>query len=400
MTMRNWTVRLRGKTALAGSGSRVRPLGAPGKWERVIAEGALAKQFLAEQDATSPDAKRSGVQSRTLKTIAALLALTIATPASADSVSDFYTGKALNLVISTGVGGGLDANARLVARHLGGHIPGKPSIVPRNMTGAGHLQATNFMYNQAPRDGTHIGAILPSFALYQLIDGKGAQYDSKRFNWLGASDVDNMNLYVWHSANVKSVDDAKRTEILMGATGAGSYTVLFPTLMNHLLGTKFKIVAGYKSTNEIHLAMERGEVQGRAGNFFSSLKSGNADWLRDGKIDILTQIGAERDPEFPNVPLLHELAPNEEAARILRLFSGEIAMGRSYLTTPDVPADRLAALQSAFAATMRDTAFLEEAKKASIDVRPVGPDRLKAILDDIMSTSPDLLEKAKDAKGR
>ena len=185
----------------------------------------------------------------------AFLGLALGAPAIADSVSDFYSGKSLNMIVSTGVGGGLDANARMVARHIGNHIPGRPSVVPRNMTGAGHLQATNFMFNQAPRDGTHIGAILPSFALYQLIDGKGAQYDSRKFNWIGSSDVDNMNVYVWHAANVRSVDDAKRTQVLMGGTGAGSYTILFPTLMNNLLGTKFKMVPGYKSTNEIHLSM-------------------------------------------------------------------------------------------------------------------------------------------------
>jgi tripartite-type tricarboxylate transporter receptor subunit TctC len=328
------------------------------------------------------------------------LSLALIAPAVADAVSDFYSGKSINMIISTGVGGGLDANARMVARHIGNQIPGRPSVVPRNMTGAGHLQATNFMFNQAPRDGTHIGAILPSFALYQLIDGKGAQYDSRKFNWIGSSDVDNMNVYVWHAANVRSAEDAKRTEVLMGGTGAGSYTILFPTLMNNLLGTKFKMVPGYKSTNEIHLAMERGEVQGRAGNFFSSLKSGNADWLRDKKIDLIAQIGAARDADFPNVPLLQELAPNEEAARIIRLFSAEIAMGRSYLTTPDTPADRLAALQKAFDATMRDPGFLDEAKKAAIDVRPLKAAQLQAILDDIMSSPADLLEKAKDARGR
>ena len=323
----------------------------------------------------------------------------IAAPAAADPVADFYAGRPINMIISTGVGGGLDANARLVARHWGNHIPGKPTITPRNMTGAGHLQATNFMYMQAPRDGTHVGAILPSFALYQIIDGKGAQYDSRRFRWIGASDVDNMNVYVWHTAGVRSIADARAKEVLMGGTGAGSYTILFPTLMNNLLGTKFKMIPGYKSTNEIHIAMERGEVQGRAGNFFSSLKSGNPDWLRDRKIDLIAQIGADRDPEFPDVPLLHELAPDAQAARIMRLFSGEIAMGRSYLTTPDTPDDRLAALRKGFMATMKDPAFLDEAKKASIDVRPLGPERLEAILEDIMSTPPDLLEKAKQARG-
>jgi len=331
--------------------------------------------------------------------LATALGLAACASAQADPVADFFAGRQLNMIISTGVGGGLDANARLVARHWGNHIPGKPTITPRNMTGAGHLQATNFMYTQAPRDGSHIGAILPSFALYQLIDGKGAQYDSRRFRWIGASDVDNMNVYVWHAAGVRSFADAKTKEVLMGGTGAGSYTILFPTLMNNLLGAKFKMIPGYKSTNEIHIAMERGEVQGRAGNFFSSLKSGNPDWLRDRKIDLIAQIGADRDPEFPDVPLLHELAAEPDAARILRLFSGEIAMGRSYLATPDTPEDRLAALRKSFMETMRDPAFLDEAKRASIDVRPLPAERLEAILEDIMTTPADLLEKARQARG-
>ena len=193
--------------------------------------------------------------------------------AATQPVDEFYAGKTISLIISTGSGGGLDASARLVAKYMSRHLPGRPAIVAKNMTGAGHLMATNYVYAQAPRDGTTIAAILPAFVGYQVLDGKGAQYDAAKFHWLGASDVDNQNLYVWHTAGVKSVDDARRTEILMGATGAGSYTVLWPTVMNALLGTKFKIVSGYKSTNEIHLAMQRGEVQGRAGNLFSSLRS-------------------------------------------------------------------------------------------------------------------------------
>lgn len=320
--------------------------------------------------------------------------------AAADPVADFYAGKPLNLVISTGAGGGLDANARLVGRHMGKHMPGKPSIIARNMPGAGHIQATNFMYAQAPKDGSYIAAILPSFILYQMIDGRGAQYDSKNFNWLGSSDVDNMNVYVWHTTPVKTVEDVKTTEVLMGATGAGSYTILYPTLMNNLIGTKFKIVAGYKSTNEIHLAMERGEVQGRAGNFFSSLKSGNAEWLRDKKITLLAQIGEERDPEFADIPLLQELTQDPEAKQIFRLFSAEIAMGRAFLTTPDVPADRLAALRKAFEATMKDEAFLAEAKTASIDVRPLKADALTRIANDIASTPKALVERAAQVRGK
>jgi tripartite-type tricarboxylate transporter receptor subunit TctC len=320
--------------------------------------------------------------------------------AHADPVAEFYTGRSISLIISTGPGGGLDANARLVARHIGKHIPGRPSIVARNMPGAGHIQATNFMFNQAPKDGSHIAAILPSFVLFQLIDGRGAQYDAQKFNWLGSSDVDNMNVYVWHTAPVKTVDDAKKIEILMGGTGAGSYTILFPTLMNSLLGTRFKTVAGYKSTNEIHLAMERGEVQGRAGNFFSSLKSQNAEWLRDGKITLLAQIGEERDPEFSNVPLLQELTDDQQAKQIIRLFSAEIAMGKAYLTTPDVPKDRLDALRRAFDATVKDSAFVSEAKTAGIDVRPLKADAVERIATEILATPKALVERAADVRGR
>jgi tripartite-type tricarboxylate transporter receptor subunit TctC len=327
-------------------------------------------------------------------------ALLSASGASAQSVADFYAGKPMTMIVSTGAGGGLDANARLVSRHMGKHMPGKPSIVVRNMPGAGHIQATNFMYVQAPKDGSHIAAILPSFVLYQVIDGRGAQYDARQFNWLGSSDVDNMNVYVWHTAPVKSVDDAKRTEILMGGTGAGSYTILFPTLMNNLLGTRFKIVSGYKSTNEIHLAMERGEVQGRAGNFFSSLKSQNADWVRDRRIALIAQIGEERDPEFSDIPLLQELTTDAEAKQIFRLFSAEIAMGKAYLTTPDVPQDRLDALRKAFEATMKDEDFIAEAKTASIDVRPINADAVRRIANDILATPKSLIERAADVRGR
>jgi tripartite-type tricarboxylate transporter receptor subunit TctC len=338
-----------------------------------------------------------------LKTkLAAFVALGLAAgagTASADAIADFYAGKSITLIISTGVGGGIDANARLVARYWGNHIPGKPTIVPKNMTGAGHLQATNFMYNVAPKDGTTIAAILPSFVLYQVIDGKGAQYDAGKFLWIGASDIDNMNLYVWHTVPVKTVADAKRQPVTMGGTGAGSYTTLWPTLMNNLLGTKFKMVMGYQSTAEIHLAMERGEVQGRAGNFFSSLRSQNPDYLRDRKIALLAQFGAERDPDFADVPLLTDLAETAEQRQIFALFSGELALGRPYLTTPGVPADRLAALRKSFEETMQDPAFRAEAAKADIGVHPQSAERLKAISDGILNTPPALIEKAKLAKG-
>ena len=331
--------------------------------------------------------------------LASSLSLIALSSAQADAISDFFTGKSISLIISTGVGGGVDTNARLVAKHLGNHIPGNPSVTPKNMTGAGHLQATNYLYAQAPRDGTSIGAILPAFVGYQVLDGRGAQYDARNFNYLGSSDVENANLYTSSSQGIKSIEQIKTREVLMGATGAGSYTMLYPTLLNNVLGYKFKIVSGYKSTNEIHLAMERGEVFGRAGNFFSSLKAQNPDWLPSGKIDMLLQIGAVRDPEWPNLPLLTDLATNEEQKAIFKLFSAEIALGRVFLTTPGVPEDRLAALRKAFEETMRDPAYIEDSRKVDMQVRPLTHQQVKILADEIIAMPQDVLSKAKVAMG-
>jgi tripartite-type tricarboxylate transporter receptor subunit TctC len=331
--------------------------------------------------------------------LASSLSLIALSSAQADAVSDFFTGKSISLIISTGVGGGVDTNARLVAKHLGNHIPGNPSVTPKNMTGAGHLQATNYLYAQAPRDGTSLGAILPAFVGYQVLDGRGAQYDARNFNYLGSSDVENANLYTSSSQGIKSIEQIKTLEVLMGATGAGSYTMLYPTLLNNVLGYKFKIVSGYKSTNEIHLAMERGEVYGRAGNFFSSLKAQNPDWLPSGKIDMLLQIGAVRDPEWPNLPLLTDLATNEEQKAIFKLFSAEIALGRVFLTTPGVPEDRLAALRKAFEETMRDPAYIEDSRKVDMQVRPLTHQQVKILADEIIAMPQDVLSKAKVAVG-
>jgi tripartite-type tricarboxylate transporter receptor subunit TctC len=315
----------------------------------------------------------------------------------ADPVADFYSGKTITLIISAGTGGGYDTNARLVARHFGKHIPGNPTIVPKNMPGGGHLVAANYMYNVAPKDGTAIATLLPAFVSYQILDGKQVEYDAAKFNWIGASDVDNHNLYVWHTTGVHSIEDAKKKEVLMGSTGAGSYTGLYPTLLNNLVGTKFKIVSGYKSTAEIHIAMERGEVQGRAGNLFSSLLSQNRDWLDGKKINLLMQVGSKRDPNFKDVPLMTELTTNPEAKRILTIYSGDVALGRSFITTPGVPADRLAALRKAFDETMADPEFLADAKKLNLEIRPLGHADVTAAAMEILSTPPELIEKAKKA---
>jgi tripartite-type tricarboxylate transporter receptor subunit TctC len=317
-------------------------------------------------------------------------------PAPAAAQADFYKGKTMDLVISTGVGGGLDANARVVARHLADHIPGNPTIVPRNMPGAGHIRAANYVFSQAPKDGTVIATFIPVFVMAQVLDrSKSIQFDPANFNWLASTSSSNTTVYVWHTSGVKSLTDATRREVLMGGTGTGSYTIIYPTVMNSLLGTRFKLVTGYQSTAEIGLAMERGEVQGRAGNNFNSLKAENAELLKTGKIVLISQIGLERDPEFPDLPLMTDFAKSDEDRQVLKLFSTDVVIGRPFVTSPGVPTERVALLRKAFDEMMTDPAYLEDSKKAALDVTPVAGAKVQAIVADLVHTPADIVAKAK-----
>jgi tripartite-type tricarboxylate transporter receptor subunit TctC len=323
----------------------------------------------------------------------------VGTPAMAqDAGRDFYKGKTVDILVSSGVGGGQDANARLIARHWPKHIAGAPAMVVKNMPGAGHLRATNFLANQAAKDGTVVAALVPSIVLSQVLQtSKGIQFDSAQFNWIGASAANNSTFYVWSTSPVKRMEDAKIHETLMGATGAGSYTMIYPAIMNAIVGTKFKIVAGYKSTNEVNLALERGEVQGRAGNNFNSLKMENADWLKNGRIRLIAQVGLERDPEFPDLPLMMEFGRTADDRALLRLFSADIAVGRPFLTTPGVPAERVELLRRSFLETMKDKAFLKDANDANVEVAPVPGTRLQEIVQEIVATPPDIVLRAREA---
>jgi tripartite-type tricarboxylate transporter receptor subunit TctC len=319
-----------------------------------------------------------------------------AAPTPAAAQADFYKGKSIELIISTGVGGGLDNNARVVARHLANHLPGRPTIVPKNMPGAGHIRAANYVFGQAPKDGTTLATFIPVFVMAQVLErSKSIQFDPAQFNWLASTSSSNSTVYMWHLSGVRSVEDATRRQYVMGATGVGSYTVIYPTVMNSVLGTKFKLVMGYQSTAEIGLAMERGEIEGRAGNNFNSLKAENGEWLKSGKIKIVAQVGLERDREFPDVPLLIDLAKTDEARSILKLFSTDVVIGRPFVTSPGVPAERVAMLRKAFDETMQDLAFLKDAATAGLDVGPVDGAKIQTIVSDLVRTPDDIVAKAK-----
>jgi tripartite-type tricarboxylate transporter receptor subunit TctC len=272
-------------------------------------------------------------------------------------------------------------------------------VVPKYMPGAGHVLAANYLATDAPRDGTVIATIAPNIILHQLLDGRGVRYNIAKFNWLGASEYGNQAVYAWAGSGLKTLKDAMAREVVAGGTGAGSFTVLYPTLMNNLLGTRFRIVAGYKTTRDIDLAMARGEVEVRAGQSFTSLVAYNGDWLREKKINILAQVGRERDPGFPDVALLTDYATTDAARRILELFEVQLTVGRPFLTPPDVPADRLALLRQAFEATMKDPAFLADAEKIKMDTRSLSAATVTEIVQKVVATPPDLIAAAKRAKG-
>jgi hypothetical protein len=323
-----------------------------------------------------------------------LLALAImASPAAtqAQSVADFYRGKTVNVYIGVGVGGEYDIQARLVARHIGKHIPGNPTVIPQNRTGAGGLRMINYLYNVAPKDGTNIGMIANAFPAMQAVGISGVQFDAAKMGWLGSIAPAVETMAVWHTTGVKNIDDARKREIVAGASARGAITFIYPQMMNEFLGTKFKIVTGYPGGNQINLAMERGEVEAR-NNTWSSWKATKADWLKEKKITVIAQAGP-RAPDL-DAPSVEDAARTPEEKQLIELVVSGTRFGRP-MATNSVPADRLAALRAAYDATMRDPEFLAEAMALNFEVDPVQGDKMQKIVERILATPREIAAKAK-----
>jgi tripartite-type tricarboxylate transporter receptor subunit TctC len=318
-------------------------------------------------------------------------------PVRADPVEDFYKGKTVSVVTSTGVGGPFDLTARALAKHMPKYIPGRPAMIVRNMPGGGHVLATNFMYTQAAKDGTHLATVNNIIPLHQVLDGRGVRFDARKFNWLGSTGGSNLFTWVWHTAGFKTIDDVMRRELITGATGVGSGTFIYPNAMNMVLGTRHKIVMGYASTAELDLAMERGEVAARGGASLAGMIQEHADWIRDRKLIPLVQVGSERERDYPDIPLMQELAKTPEQRQVLTLVSSPPALGRPFFTTPDTPAERVVALRKAFDATMADADFLAEAKQLGLDMQPMTAEAVTAIVLATINARSDVLAKAKAA---
>jgi tripartite-type tricarboxylate transporter receptor subunit TctC len=315
-------------------------------------------------------------------------------PAWAQPPEEFYRGKTVDLYIAYSAGGGYDLYARMVARYLGRHIPGNPQVVPKNMEGAGGLRLANWLYQAAPRDGTVIGATSRNIAFEPLIGNKGAQYDSRQFTWLGSANDEVSTCVSWSASGVATIDDAMKKELVIGAIGTADDTYQYPRLLNNTIGTKFRIVPGYPGNNDISIALERGEVSGRCGWSWSSVKSTRMAWVQEKKVNILVQVSLSKHPDLPNVPLIMDLAKDDEQRQMFRLIFARQVMGRPFQSTPGVPADRLHALQRAFMDTMKDPAFLAEAEKAKFEITPVsGPD-IATLVTGILQMPPALAQRA------
>ena len=316
--------------------------------------------------------------------------------AQAQGVADFYKGKSVDLYIGYSAGGGYDVYARLVARHLGKHIPGNPTVVPRNMEGAGSLRLANWLYTVAAKDGLAIGALARGAAFDPLFGSPGAQFDAAKLNWLGSANNEVSVCAVLTTTGITSVDEMLRRPVLMGGSGGAADTDQFVNVINGVLGGKMKLIAGYPGGNEINLAMERGEVEGRCGWSWSSVLSTHSEWLRDKKVNILVQLSLTKHADLPNVPLIMDLASTEEDRRIFALVFARNVMGRPFVAPPNVPSERVEALRKAFIETMKDKDLLAEADKTALEVNPVPGEEIQKIVIDAYKTPPAIVKRTGD----
>ena len=321
------------------------------------------------------------------------LALCASAPAHAQTVAEFYAGKSLHLVIGYAPGGGYDLYARTLARHIGRHIPGKPNMVVQNMPGAGSLKAANFLYAIAPKDGTTFGGFSRGAYLDPLLGrGAGAQYEAPKFGWLGSISSEVGVCAFRSSAGIKSWADMRTKPFIIGSTGAGADADVFPTVLRKMFKLPMKVVAGYGSAAEIVVAIKRSEVDGRCGWSWSSLLSWNRDMYEGKQIDVVLQLAAAKVGELADVPLVTEVAEQADHKAVLNLIVSRQTMARPYVMPPGVPAERLQALRAAFDATMKDPAFLADAKRQDLEVRPVSGAEATALLEDAYATPPALVK--------
>jgi tripartite-type tricarboxylate transporter receptor subunit TctC len=323
----------------------------------------------------------------------------IATPAAVDPVADFYNGKQIRFIIRSGVGGGYDQYSRLLGRHIGKHIPGQPTVLPVNMPGGGGIRAANYVAKIAPQDGTILTIVSQGLPVDQALGlNPSFQADLRDFHWVGNLSSSNQVLVTWHTSPTKTLADMMKRETTIGSTQAGSISVQMPAVLNNVIGTKIKIVFGYPDGRDVNIAMERGEVEGRATNPWASYLAVTPHLVEKKLIIPIIQIGMMKDPALPHVPLLRDLKaidPDDQA--VLEFMSKATVVGRPIATTPNVPPDRLAALRRAFDLTLKDPEFIKEAQTQRAEIQPMTGAELTQAVHEIIATSAALRDRVKSA---
>ncbi len=314
--------------------------------------------------------------------VAALAAVALASAADAQPVADFYSRTPLAVIVGSGAGGGYDLYARLFARYYAKHIPGHPAIVVKNQPGAGGLANMNYMAHTAPHDGSEIAATFNTIALMPLYGDRDAQFDPRQLNWIGSIGKQQAVCVTWKTALVKTLDDAKKQEVLVSSTGRNSTPAIFPRILNALFGTKFKIISGY-STTEMRLALEKGEVQGICGLAWQTLQSASPSWIANNDLNVILQMGLVKDKDLPaSVPLALDLLSKPEDKTFFRLAVLPGEFGRPFVAPPGVPAERLTTLRKAFDETMKDPQFVADATKAKMIIDPLDGAQIQALLNE------------------
>lgn len=335
-----------------------------------------------------------------LATLVIGLAL-LAETARAQSVAEFYKGKTLEVFIGYGPGGGYDQYGRLLARHIGKHLPGNPDTLVRNMPGAGSAKLAAYMHDVAPKTGLQIGAVASTVAFDPLLGNESGEnavkFDPRRLNWLGSIDAFTPIGVAWHTSGIKTIEDAKKKEVLVGSSGSGDSSAIYPKLLNGMIGTKFKILTGYRGSNDITLAMERGELPAFVGWYWYGLKTTKGNWLKDKTANLFLQIGAEPDPEMTGVPWVIDILPTEADKQVFRVVLANLAFSRPIVAPPGVPEDRLAALAKAIEDTTKDNDFLAEAEKQVMSVKYYSRERIAQLLKDVYATPPELIARVREA---
>jgi len=313
-------------------------------------------------------------------------------PASAQPATDFYAGKQIDMFVGTPTGGGYDQYGRLLGRHLSRHIPGAPLIVIKNMPAGGGRQAMNHVYNIAPADGTAIGITIRNIPFDPLLGEAATRIDALKLTWLGSLNNEIPVCVLWHTSPFRTVDDIRKAEILMGSSGPTASDAVHAKLINRIAGTRIRLIQGYNGSTGVHLAMERGEVQGRCGLGWDSIVARYSHWIKDNKISVLAQFGLSPHPDLPRVPLIVDLATTTADRQLAELLLAPLEMGRPFFAPPGVPAERVEILRRAFDATATDPEFLADAEKQKVELFPITGEAVEALVRRIYATPAEVVE--------